>query len=82
MRGSAPQTLEYRTNLNTLPLMGSIRFLLVAGVVIQKSRPASKMSPAGVTEPHFIAFVVILIDRRFLSHNIVSWVEGTRVSGD
>jgi len=25
MRGSAPQTLEYRTNLNALPLIGSIR---------------------------------------------------------
>ena len=26
MRGSAPQTPEYRTNLNALPLIGSIRW--------------------------------------------------------
>ena len=28
MRGSAPQTPEYRTNLNALPLIGSIRIVL------------------------------------------------------
>jgi len=31
MRGSAPQAAEYKTNLNALPLIGSIRLLAVRG---------------------------------------------------
>jgi hypothetical protein len=32
MRGSAPRTPEYRTNLNALPLIGSIRLVRLSGV--------------------------------------------------
>jgi hypothetical protein len=40
MRGSAPQATEYKTNLNALPLIGSIRFVR-PGPIMWKWKPGA-----------------------------------------
>ena len=55
MRGSAPRTTEYTTNLNALPLIGSIRVVKRHGLWF---RSDVNVSPSAYRLSHFSFFTL------------------------